>query len=400
MNIVDQFLNALQNKIEANKAQINDFATKQNQKMKIKNILYTHSILDNEIKYEDLISFSDDEIKEIFASLDYTKIDILFKTYSVYKPLVEMYKKIKDKYVGSFEAPQYIEASKWLNDIIKKINDYLNNEQKTNSEYINSLKQKNDFYNKYFELFNGHELVRPIEDLKDFSKLLTELNFNNKELYEIKKFIGTSHIKLLSTHYNNSSSEELDKYKVILKSKKEKYHDLYQQLIKEDNISINSNLNKLAKKYQTNTYNILQTISAILLERELNNITKETKLSQVILRLEEILDYSHSLEPQEEITIEIDENEKVLNEATNILKQEKDLVNNINEEEFGQYLLESIDNDSKEYLKYQIISILLELHTEIEKYNNVQDIEKARNIVIDNIKDYIETYKKLKENNK
>ena len=400
MNIVDQFLNALQNKIEANKTQINDFETKQNQKIKIKIILYTHSILDNEIKYEDLISFSDDEIKEIFASLDNTKTDILFKTYSVYKPLVEMYKKIKDKYVESFEAPQYTEASKWLYDILKRINDYLNNEQKTNSEYINSLKQKNYFYNKYFELFNGNKLIKPIEDLKEFSKLLTELNFNNKELYEIKKFIGTSHIKLLSIHYNNALLYELDKYKVILKSKKEKYHDLYQQLIKEDNISINSNLDKLAKKYQTNTYNILQTISAILLERELNNITKETKLSQVILRLEEILDYSHSLEPQEEITIEIDENEKVLNEAKNILKQEKDLVNNINEEEFSQYLLESIYNDSKEYLKYQIISILLELYTEIEKYNNVQDVENDRNIVINNIKDYIETYKKLKEKNK
>ena len=407
MNIVDRFLNALQNRIETNNFQINDFESKQNQKIKLKNILYTHSILDNKITYEDLISFSDEEIKEIFSSLDNTKSELLFKTYCVYKPLVDMYENIKDKFTGTFEAPQYTEASKWLKDIVEKINNYLDNEPKNNTEYIKNLKEENDYYNKYFTIFNGNELIKPIENLKELNEVLEKINFNAQESYELKKIIGISHIKLLSNSYHITDSSELDKYKVIIKSKKEKYFELYQKLNNENNISIDSDLNKLAEKYETEPYDILQTISTILLERKLNEINKNTKLSIIILELEKILDYSHTLEPKKEDNIETintdkksQESNEVINKAQEILLIEKDLVNNIDEEEFSKYLLESIDNDSNEYTKYKIISILLELHTELEKYNNVKVIDEAKETVISNIKDYIETYNKLKEKNK
>ena len=122
MEIVDRFLDTLQNIINSNSIQIDDFEYKKNEKLKIKNILYNHNILENEITLDSLISFNDEEIKEIFACLDNNKKDILYKTYNVYKPLFEMYNKIKNKYNGEFEAPQYNEASKWLNDIVEKLN--------------------------------------------------------------------------------------------------------------------------------------------------------------------------------------------------------------------------------------------------------------------------------------
>lgn len=438
MEIVDRFLDALQNIINISNIQINDFEYKKNEKLKIKNILYNHNILENEITLENLISFNDEEIKEVFACLDNNKKDILYKTYNVYKPLFEMYNKIKNKYNGEFEAPQYNEASKWLNDIVEKVNHYLKDNQTANNDYINSLKEENTRLNKYYNLFNGNNLIHPVDDLKDFSSLLDTLNFNDKEKYEIKKFIGISHIKLLSEEYNNSMNEELDKYKVVMKSKKEKYQKAYKKLQKETNLDFDTvNTLDLSNKYKIGEYEIRQALTVIFIEKILDQIkNEEITINNGILKLEDILKFSRGTEPdissKEELSIEqttepapnkevntdkqevkklsneqpteetvkeeqlITDDEKVINEAVNILLNEKELVNSINEDEFSKYLTESFNNESKESIKYQIVSILLAMHAELEKYNNAKDIENVKNAVISNIKEYIEAYKILK----
>ena len=438
MEIVDRFLDTLQNIINSNSIQIDDFEYKKNEKLKIKNILYNHNILENEITLDSLISFNDEEIKEIFACLDNNKKDILYKTYNVYKPLFEMYNKIKNKYNGEFEAPQYNEASKWLNDIVEKVNHYLKDNQTANNEYINSLKEENVRLNKYYNLFNGNNLIHPINDLKDFSNLLETLNFNYKEKYEIKKFIGISHIKLLSEEYNNSMNEELNKYKVVMKSKKEKYQKAYKKIQKETNLDFDTvNTLDLSNKYKIGEYEIRQALTVIFIEKILEQIkNEEITINNAILKLEDILKFSRGTESdinnQEELSIEsteetvlnkevetekqeiketsneqsieatikeeqvITKDEKVINEAVNILLNEKELVNDINEDEFSRYLAESFNNNSKESIKYQIVSILLAMHAELEKYNNAKDIENVKNAVISNIKEYIEAYKTLK----
>lgn len=398
MEIVDIFLNTLQNSIDASSTQITEFENSKNEKLQIKNILYAHEILNNEIKLTDLVSFNDEEIKTIFECLDNEKKDILFKTYNVYKPLVEMYEKIKNKYEGDFEAPQYNEASKWLNDIVDKINYYLKNTQNSNAEYIDSLKKEAELYTKYYNLFNGNELVKPVNDLKEFDELLNKLNFNDHEKYEMKKFIGISHIKLLSEDYNSIMSEDLEKYKVIIKSKKEKYQETYNLLLKENNLNIETiDTFSIAEKLNQEEYAVRQALTVIFMEQILDEIkNKQLKVTKAILKLEDIIDFSHKTNPKEEKNINEDSNQSIINEAKDILFNEKDLVNSINEEEFSKYLAQSINEDTEESIKYQIVSILLALHSELEKYNNVKELEKVKDMVINNIKDYIEAYKTLK----
>ena len=94
--------------------------------------------------------------------------------------------------------------------------------------------------------------------------------------------------------------------------------------------------------------------------------------------------------------IPLSEDEIIINEANTILINEKELVNSIDEEEFSKYLAQSLTEDTEESIKYQIVSILLALHGELEKYNNVKELEKIKQMVINNIKDYIEAYKTLK----
>lgn len=398
MEIVDLFLNALQTNISSSSSKIIDYENTRNSKMQIKNILYTHEILNDEIKLEDLVSFSDAEIETLFGALDSEKKDILFKTYNVYKPLFEMYQKIKNKFEGDFEAPQYNEASKWLNDIVYKINRYLKINNAPSDEFINSLKERNALYTKYYSLFNGNVLVKPVDDFQEFNDLLDELNFNDNEKYEIKKFIGIGHIKLLTKKQDDN--KELDKYKVIIKSKKEKYQETYELLSKEEGLDIdNANINDLINKYNKDENEIRQSLTIIFMEDVIDKVkNNKLDLNSAILELDNILEFSRKNREEvetEKIVVNSEEQE-IINEANEILNNEKDLINSINDEEFSKYLAQSINTEGEESIKYQIVSLLLALHGELEKYNNVKDIDKLKDMVVNNIKDYIEAYKTLK----
>ncbi len=398
MEIIDLFLNALQTNISSSSSKIIDYENTRNSKMQIKNILYTHEILNDEIKLEDLVSFSDAEIETLFGALDSEKKDILFKTYNVYKPLFEMYQKIKNKFEGDFEAPQYNEASKWLNDIVYKINRYLKINNAPSDDFINSLKERNALYTKYYSLFNGNVLVKPVDDFQEFNDLLDELNFNDNEKYEIKKFIGIGHIKLLTKKQDDN--KELDKYKVIIKSKKEKYQETYELLSKEEGLDIdNANINDLTNKYNKDENEIRQSLTIIFMEDVIDKVkNNKLDLNSAILELDNILEFSRKNREEvetEKIVVNSEEQE-IINEANEILNNEKDLINSINDEEFSKYLAQSINTEGEESIKYQIVSLLLALHGELEKYNNIKDIDKLKDMVVNNIKDYIEAYKTLK----
>ena len=439
MDIVDTFLNALQDKINASSGLITDFEEKKNQLLEIKNIFYAHNIIKDEIDEKDLISFTSEEINTLFDLLDKEKRELLFKTYSVYKPLVLMYEKIKDKFSGNFEAPQYAEAIKWLKDMAERINLLLRIGGGPNGDYISSLKEDSAYFNKYYKMFNGNELIKPIGDFKEFNILLDKLNFNDEEKYQIKKFVGISNIKLLSSSYTSMDENEFNKYKVILKGKREHYNDLFDAL-KAKNLEFNNlNIESLVKELNTDEYSLRQALCAVFFEQIFNRVNnKELRVSEAVLELEKILDFSKEVpapeiveepeavepkevqeeqpevkedikeEPPKEVPPTVKENKdiEIIDEARSILRNEKDLINSVDEAEFAQYLAQSLAEESAESIKYQIVSILISLHTELDKYENVKELDHARKMVLINIRDYIDAYKTLKgklekiENNK
>ena len=432
MDIVDTFLNALQDKINASSGQITDFEEKKNQLLEIKNIFYAHNILKDEIDEKDLISFTSDEINQLFDLLDSEKRELLFKTYSVYKPLVEMYERIKDRFSGDFEAPQYVEAIKWLKDMAERINVLLKIGGNANEDYIGNLKEDSSYFNKYYNMFNGNELIQPISDFKEFNALLDKLNFNDEEKYQIKKFVGISNIKLLSSTYTSMDEDDFNKYKVILKGKRERYEDLY-NLLKTKELDFNNlDINALMEELKTDEYSLRQALCVVFFEQIFNRVNnKELRVSEAVVELEKILDFSKEVPAPEEEVIEVsieevtpeepkeevkeepkeepkkkDDKEELIEEAKSILRNEKDLVNSINEAEFAQYLAQSLTEESAESIKYQIVSILISLHTELDKYENVKELEHAKKMVLINVRDYIDAYKTLKgklekiENNK
>lgn len=425
MDIVDIFLNALQNKINASSGQISDFEEKKNQFLELKNILYTHSILKDEIDERDLISFTSEEINTIFGLLDSEKKDLLCKTFSVYKPLVQTYERIKEKFSGDFEAPQYVEAIKWLKDMARRVSDLIKIGTDPNSSYINDLKTKSEHFNKYYNLFNGNNLVKPISDFKEFNSLLDELNFTDEEKYEIKKFVGISNIKLMSSSYSYVDENEFGKYKVILKNKRDKYNDLF-NILKEKNLNFDDiNLDELKKELNASEYDLRQALCAVFFEKIFARVNDGMlKVTEAVVELEKVLEFAREavkedepvmeapeeiqeeIAPEEKVSekneeikeeVKINPDEEIINEAREILKNEKDLINSVDEADFARFLAQSLTEETAESVKYQVVSILISLHTELEKYENVKELEHARKMVVINVRDYIDAYKALNE---
>lgn len=339
MDIIDIFLNELQKRIDNNDTIINNFENKKNELIEIQNILYAHNTTDKEITLDDLLTFSDEDIKVLVKSIDQNKQDMLYRTFLIYKPIVVTYRNISSKF-GEFEAPQYQDALKWLNELLNRVNLYVKEFKNNNEDYIQMLREESAYYKKYYNLFNGDKLVSPIEDLNEFNGLLDKLGFSIHDKGQIKKYIGLNHIELL-----------------------------------EDNI----------------------------IEEQ---PTVEEKITEDITLQEDSMMEEASNETEEPPKLPIEEkplakeNEPIIDEALEILQSEKELINSIDEKEFNEYLVQSVVSNNKNTLKYQIVSILLALHREVEKYQNVKGTNKTQQIYISNIDEYIETYKTLKAKNK
>ena len=379
--------------------------------MEMKNILYAHEIL-GKITMEDLFSFTSDEIKVTFRIVaPKDKQDSYYKAYLIFKSLILSYEAIKAKYGEGFEAPQYKEANNWMVELVRRINEYLR--QKDDGNSFDILKEQSTYYKHFYNAFSGGVLSRPIKELDDFNMLVDSMEFTKIEKYELKKIVGIGNIKLLSKKSTNLGLDMFTKYKNIYDNKMSKYKDLYLKL-KDIDFSLEEAKNKvvdLANKYDETLDNIRQALSLVFLEKVFADIEKDSssKLDKYICLLENILDFSKETkdnnavkEAKEEIKTELVSEDSLVIEAKDILASEQDLINNTNSEKLDLYLAQSFvsDENDNDLIKYKIVSLLLAMHSELEKYKNMSDIPTVRKTILGNLKDYIEVYKLLKMENK
>lgn len=369
MNTIDIFLNELQKRIDNNDTIINNYETKRNELIELQNIFYTHNALNKEVTLDDLLSFSDEEIKVLIKSIDKEKKEMLYRTFMVYKPIVVTYRNISSKF-GDFEAPQYQDAQKWLKELLNRVNLYIREFENNNEDYIKLLKEENAYYKKYYNLFNGDKLISPIEDLDEFNKLLEKLDLDVQEIGQIKKQIGLNHIDLLAGNMEPDIKEEL--------------------------VEENKNNEKDIEETSFVTEPSLETEPAPTIELvPISEIAIDESVPEVTSTVAE----SETITATNKDAKEMEDN-PIIEEALEILHNEKEFINSIDEKEFNEYLVKSVVDNSKSNIKYQILSILLALHREVEKYKNVKGTNKTEQVYISNIKEYIETYKALKEKNK
>jgi len=388
---IDTFLNELQNKINSFDEPINDYENKRNELMEIQNILYAHNIVKKEITLDDLLSFSNEEVKRIIAIVDKEKADSLFKAFLVYKPLILNYESIKEKFGENFEAPQYLEAVRWLNELAKRTNAHLRDFEGRNEVYINSLKEKNIDYKKFYNLFKGEELISLLSEFKKFDKLLDELNFNDEEKGRIKKLVGIGNIKLFNAMCDDSSNNDE-------KSSEKSITEFVDSELKTNDDSL---INPMQDEtYNVKDENVIDIDNQLIINEDATELKSEESIENASNNLESIEvsenDDIGSKSKINNIENNVEDDDCVI-QAQEILSNEQDLINSINEQEFSEFLAQSINSDSKDYVKYQIVAILIALNSDLEKYHNFYDVPSTRDISLTNIKKFIEVYRTLKD---
>ena len=391
MKTIDTFLNELQNKINSFDEPINDYENKRNELMEIQNILYAHNIVKKEITLDDLLSFSNEEVKRIIAIVDKEKADSLFKAFLVYKPLILNYESIKEKFGENFEAPQYLEAVRWLNELAKRTNAHLRDFEGRNEVYINSLKEKNIDYKKFYNLFKGEELISLLSEFKKFDKLLDELNFNDEEKGRIKKLVGIGNIKLFNAMCDDSSNNDE-------KSSEKSITEFVDSELKTNDDSL---INPMQDEtYNVKDENVIDIDNQLIINEDATELKSEESIENASNNLESIEvsenDDIGSKSKINNIENNVEDDDCVI-QAQEILSNEQDLINSINEQEFSEFLAQSINSDSKDYVKYQIVAILIALNSDLEKYHNFYDVPSTRDISLTNIKKFIEVYRTLKD---
>lgn len=386
--ILDSFLDGLQKKINSLEEPINKYELNKNDLLEIKNILYKYEIVGNQITLDNLLNFSLDDIRCILSIVFGERKDSFLRAYLVYKPLIDTYEAVKDKFGSEFEAPQYKDAVKWLNELVDNINKYI--DKNNDNDYIDSLKLKEEVYRKYYNKFNGNSLIEVIDNFDELDLILNELNFNDEEKGKIKKIVGIGNIKLFNGG-NVLDNNIFNKYKIILDDLLFNYKDTY-ELLKDRDIDFNNiDVDYLSVELNRSKKDIRGALSALWLESEFNNIEKESlDLDESLNRLDKIIDFSNVIDKE-------DDSNKLFIEASMILKNEQELINSIDEEKFNSYLAQSINSDTEEAVKYQIVSVLLALHGELNKYSNFKDDDMIKTDIANNISEYLEAYKVLKK---
>ena len=72
----------------------------------------------------------------------------------------------------------------------------------------------------------------------------------------------------------------------------------------------------------------------------------------------------------------------------------------VNFDDLNMYLFEGIKEQSEETIGYRIVSVITALYSEMEKLNNFTDTPSVYNACLNNIKEYVDAYHKLKEEQK
>lgn len=308
--MLDKFLNALQNKILSFENPISDYEEKHNELMEIQNILYKYEVLNNEITLDKLLIFSGEDIKTILNIVLKERSDNFYRAFLVYKPLISSFDALKEKYGENFEAPQYKEAVRWLNELLNKINNYINSYESLNKDYIDNLKEESVLYRKYYNMFNGEKLITPIDNFDEFNKLLILLNLNEEEQGQIKMIMGMGNIRLFTGF--DEEIEQIIEEKPVTNTVKEEKENMFileaKNIISSEQELIDSTNNDEFEKY------LAHSISS-----DDQNLIKYQIVSVLLALHEEILKYNN-FKDDEKISASIIDNVKEYIGAYKVLK--------------------------------------------------------------------------------
>lgn len=410
MAVIDTFLNKLQRLINVADSVKTNKAINRNASLEIENVLYANGIT-GEVSYDDLLTLKKSDVRTIFKAMYSEKFESEYNRFMSKRAIIDEFRNISLSHVGAFEPKEYSGAMDYITDFANKLNEFLSS-NKADDNFIG-----NDLYKKYFNMFRGNKLVVPVTDFDEFDSLLDSMKFSDKESGDIKMFVGLGNIELLLPDDKNELTV-LNKYEIILKNKYSKYKDTI-VLLKDESFSLDTfdeSLDRIKVRLNVNSDDVRQAMCCVLLGKKISeykDVSAKKDMpanikEEYLKSLEEELDKitvksreqpSKKEEPKDEVKPEIGK-DPILDEVENIISSEKALIDSVNFDDLNMYLFEGIKEQSEETIGYRIVSVITALYSEMEKLNNFTDTPSVYNACLNNIKDYVDAYHKLKEEQK
>ena len=410
MAVIDTFLNKLQRLINVADSVKTNKAINRNASLEIENVLYANEIT-GEVSYDDLLTLKKSDVRTIFKAMYSEKFESEYNRFMSKRAIIDEFRNISLSHVGAFEPKEYSGAMDYISDFANKLNEFLS------SNKANDVSIGNDLYKKYLNMFRGNKLVVPVTDFDEFDSLLDSMKFSAKESGDIKMFVGLGNIELLLPD-DKDELTVLNKYEIILKNKYSKYKDTI-VLLKDESFSLDTfdeSLDRIKGRLNVNSDDVRQAMCCVLLGKKISEYKdvsakkgmptniKEEYLSSLEEELDRITIKSREQSSKKEETKDAVKPEisrdPILDEVENIISSEKTLIDSVNFDDLNMYLFEGIKEQSEETIGYRIVSVITALYSEMEKLNNFTDTPSVYNACLNNIKEYVDAYHKLKEEQK
>lgn len=409
MAVIDTFLNKLQKLINAADSVKTSKAINRNASLEIENVFYSNGITGT-LDYDALLELKKNDVRAIFKAMFDDKCESEYNRFMSKRAIIAEFRNISLSHVGAFEPKEYSSAMDYVSNVANQINDFVK-KNKTDADFA-----KSDLYKKYLNMFRGTKLVVPVTDFDEFDALLDSMKFSNKEAGDIKLFVGISNIELLKPDDKNELSP-LNKYEIIVKNKYSKYKNII-LMLKDESFSykeFDKDVQRINDKLNVDMSDLKQAMCCILLGKKINEYKdvfqkndmpssiKIDYLQSLLQELDAIVDKSREdvveTKPIETV-LENNNDNTVLDEVTQIIDSEKKLIDSVDFDDLNSYLFEGAEEQSEATIDYRIISVVTALYSEKEKLNNFVDTPSVYNTCLKNIKDYIDAYHKLKEEQK
>lgn len=215
MIVIKTFVSELSKKIEMLHAQIDIFEKKVSQVKSIEEIIEKSTLKNvSNINGDDLALISEENYKKITEIVHFNDNEDNINKFIMHAVTNKLYAKLLlDGKVDEELVERSEIAKKWLEEQANHIKEFIVEFKLSNENYLNSLKQSDNLYQKYLSYFENEELIIPITDLDEFNDVLKKCGLIMSEKWQLLKYIAQRNISL-ARKINNK--DILDEIKILL----------------------------------------------------------------------------------------------------------------------------------------------------------------------------------------
>lgn len=197
---INSFITELNKKLETLDHQLADFESKMSKINETKNMIGLKTLKDiNELVGKDLVLLNEKDFSDILEVFEFNDIDERVKTFKKFIDKVKKNQKLLGDDQIDIDKNSVSSEIKWLDEQALYIKEYINDFNKNNKEYYNSLKISDSLYKKYLSYFKNNKLIKPIYDIDELNEVIKKSGLIANEKWQLIKYVGEMNMELEKT---------------------------------------------------------------------------------------------------------------------------------------------------------------------------------------------------------